>query len=71
MEDVYRNFDELCALFPDLIRKYEPMADGKEVQEIVIDGKTYKIDINPCPEVKEKMASMGVEDYPNYTIHLH
>lgn len=66
LEQVYAHLDKLCALYPDYIKKYDPMASSDINQTVTIDGNDYTVVIRGMADVKSAMASKGFSDYPEY-----
>ena len=66
LEQIYALFDELCALHPNNIIKYDPMSSTDVTQNVTIGGVTYQITIYGMADVLAKMTTAGFSDYPEY-----
>ena len=65
-ERVYRLYDELVALYPDYVKKYDPMAEAETTETINIGDVGYQIIVHPLSDVRSAMVSAGFSDYPVY-----
>lgn len=66
IEQIYANMDKLVALYPDVIKKYDPMASANTTQQVVVNGQTYNITIYAHGDIKTAMTTKGFSDYPEY-----